>query len=294
VSHEPSWVDAGGGYSLALHDGKLVCRNAKGSVLKSVPKDVRDSDVGQALLTLRDWLERHERECAEQVDAWMLRSLPVPRAVLESVWDDPAWRAPLAHAIVAPLVDHEPDLDRAGFLEGATSERGVGVVTIDGESAWIDASELLLPHPILLRDLNDWRELATDLGFAQGVQQLFRETFDRDAKKHADASTSVSDFAQGKFAQLNHALGKCRTLGYRVRGGYAVCPVLERNVSIEARYWIGSDYPEGETYTGELVWVDGRERTLTLADVGPVAFSEGMRMASAIYAARVVETGGAS
>ena len=41
--------------------------------------------------------------------------------------------------------------------------------------------------------------------------------------------------------------------------------------------------------TAQLSWVDGRERTIKLADVGPVAFSEGMRMASSIYAARVVE-----
>jgi len=38
-----------------------------------------------------------------------------------------------------------------------------------------------------------------------------------------------------------------------------------------------------------MVWVDERERALTLAELGPVAFSEGMRMASAIYAGRVVE-----
>ena len=58
---------------------------------------------------------------------------------------------------------------------------------------------------------------------------------------------------------------------------------------MEARYWIGSDYPEGETYTGELVWVDRDEKSLKLGQVGPVAYSEGMRMASSIYAARKTE-----
>ena len=41
--------------------------------------------------------------------------------------------------------------------------------------------------------------------------------------------------------------------------------------------------------SGQLSWVDSREKGLAIADVGPVAFSEGMRMASSIYAARVVE-----
>ena len=60
-------------------------------------------------------------------------------------------------------------------------------------------------------------------------------------------------------------------------------------LAVEARYWIGADSPDSETWTGALSWVDGKEKTLPLADVPPVAFSEGMRMASAIYAARVVE-----
>ena len=37
------------------------------------------------------------------------------------------------------------------------------------------------------------------------------------------------------------------------------------------------------------MWVDDRERTLKVAEVGPVAYSEGARMASAIYAARAIE-----
>ena len=73
-------------------------------------------------------------------------------------------------------------------------------------------------------------------------------------------------------------------MGYRVRGGYAVCPVFEGGRLVEARFWIGADDPEYETSTGDLTWVDDRERPIHLRDVGPVAFSEGMRMAAAIAA----------
>ena len=88
---------------------------------------------------------------------------------------------------------------------------------------------------------------------------------------------------------LMHAIGKARALGYRVRGGFAVCAVWEAGVVTEARYWIGADDPMAEAYTGGLSWVDAREQSIPLGTVGPVAWSEGMRMASAIYAARVVE-----
>jgi hypothetical protein len=85
------------------------------------------------------------------------------------------------------------------------------------------------------------------------------------------------------------AVGKARALGYKVRGGFAVCKAWDGGAVSEARYWIGAEAPDAETYTGSLSWVDDRERGLKVSDVGPVAFSEGMRMASSIYAARVVE-----
>ena len=84
-------------------------------------------------------------------------------------------------------------------------------------------------------------------------------------------------------------MGLCRRLGYRVRGGSATCAVWEDGKLTEARFWIGGEYPEAETWTGDLVFTDERERTVPIKDVGPVAFSEGVRMAAAIYAKRVVD-----
>ncbi len=275
------WQEAEGGYGLALDGKKLVCRNAKGKVLSSVPSKVKKGELAEQLLALRDWLATHADECGRAVESWMLRSLPVPRVLIERVWADPAWRGPLENAVVVPDGSEE-----GGFLRGADPERGVGIVNLDGETEWLDAAKVHLPHPILIEDLEDYRELATELALQQGVDQLFREVSPRKGK---DEDTTVSDFSNGHFEQLNFALGRCRTLGYRVRGGYAVCPVWEGGALVEARYWIGAEYPEGETWTGELLWVDERERGLKRADVGAVAFSEGMRMASAIYAGRKVE-----
>jgi Domain of unknown function (DUF4132) len=279
-----AWLPAAKGYALTLDDGKLAARNDKGKRLSSVPKDLRDGDLADQLEALRDWLGEHERECLATVEQWMLRSLPVPRAVLERVWDDPSWRTPLENAVVV-AVDANGGYGEAGLFRGVDAKKGVGIVDLDGETGWLAANRVAIPHPILIQELDGWRELVTQLGVAQGISQLHRETH----VKAAGLTATITQFEDGKFAMLMHAIGKARTLGYKVRGGFAVCKTFDSGVVSEARYWIGSDAPDAETYTGTLSWVDGRERSLELAAVGPVAFSEGMRMASSIFAARVVE-----
>ncbi len=281
------WTDAGKGYQLSLDGGKLVAKNPAGKRLTSVPKEIKDGEVADQLEALRDWLTEHERECAATVDQWMLRSLAVPRSVLEAVWDDPAWRKPLENAVVVAVkADGTHDHAKAGLFRGAVRKQGVGIVDLDGETAWLDTERVAIPHPILIPELDGWRELVTQLGVAQGISQLHRETHPKPAGLTA---TSIDEFEDGKFAMLMHAIGKSRTLGFKVRGGFATCKVWDGGGVAEARYWIGADSPDSETFTGQLSWVDQRERGLKLAEVGPVAFSEGMRMASSIYAARVVE-----
>ncbi len=171
------WVDAGAGYQLALDGEKLVCKNAKGKVLASVPKDVREGEMAESLIALREWLENHAAECRETVETWMLRSLPVPRAVLAEVFADAAWRVLVENAVVAPVdAEGEPDLLSAGFLRAADAAKGLGIVDLDGETRWLTQETVLLPHPILLGDLHDFRTLAGELELNQGLPQLFRET----------------------------------------------------------------------------------------------------------------------
>jgi hypothetical protein len=282
-----AWIDAGKGYALTLDGGKLAARNDKGKRLSSVPKDLKDTDVADQLEALRDWLVEHDRDCLATVEQWLLRSLPVPRTVLERVWDDPAWRKPLENAVVVAVdADGVADHGRAGLLRGIDPRKGIGVVDLDGETGWLDAEQVAIPHPILIPELDSWRELVSQLGIAQGIAQLHRETY---AKPAGLTASAIDQFEDGKFAMLMHAVGKARSLGFKVRGGFAVCKVWDGGAVTEARYWIGAESPEAETYTGALSWVDHREHGLAIAQVGPVAFSEGMRMASAIYAARVVE-----
>lgn len=287
------WLDAGGGYQLALDGEKLVCRNAKGKVLASLPKEVRDGELAESLSALTEWLAQHAAECRETVEAWMLRSLPVPRGVIALVYADPAWRTQLENAVLAPVAaDGTPDLLSAGFLRTVDAARGLGIVDLDGETRWLATESVALPHPILLGDLADFRALAGELGLRQGLSQLYRETFAPGTvagKPVRPDRESIDAFEGGEFEQLLHVLGHCRRLGYRVRGGHALCRVYEAGAIVEARFWVGDGDPQWETSTGDLTWVDAQDRAVEIGRLGPIAWSEGVRMAAAIHALRKVD-----
>ncbi|MFI2204869.1 DUF4132 domain-containing protein [Streptomyces sp. NPDC020192] len=276
------WVSAGD-YEVALDGGKVVCRNASGRLLKSVPPKIADDPAVVGLRQLVEWLERHERGCLADTERWMVRSLPVPLDLVTRVWPDPAWQAALRDLVVTGA-----DGQVAGFLRDADPERGLGLVDLDGDTVRISPDLVRIPHPVLLEDLEELREFAVELGVEQGAQQLFREVWHRPAALDAEA-TQVEEYAGGSFKELRFLHGRAAQLGYRVRGGYAVCPVLEDGRGVEARVWIGDYDGYQETETGPLVWSDPTGKALKLGQVGPVAWSEGMRMAAALYAGRDIE-----
>ncbi|MGI5253790.1 DUF4132 domain-containing protein [Actinacidiphila glaucinigra] len=276
------WVSVGD-YEVALDEGKVVCRNAAGRRLKSVPAKLADDPVITGLRQLTEWLERHERRCLADVERWMVRSLPVPLAVIGRVWPDPAWRAALRDLVVTG-----EDGQVAGFLRDAGTERGLGLVDLDGDTVRIAPDMVRIPHPVLLEDLAELREFAVELGVEQKAQQLFREVWQRPAGLDPEG-TLVDEYAGGTFKELRFLHGRATSLGYRVRGGHSVCPVLEDGRSVEARIWIGDYDGWSETETGSLSWTDTAGKALTFRQVGPVAWSEGMRMAAALYAGRDIE-----
>jgi hypothetical protein len=283
-----AWLATAGGYEVTLESGEVACRNAAGRRLKSVPPAIREDPVVVGLRQLTEWLSRHEGLCRAEVERWMVRSLPVPAAVLRSVWPDEAWRTALTDLVVAvPDGDGKFDPDEVGFLRDV-DEQGIGLVNLDGETQRVPATELLIPHPVLLADLDDLREFAADLSVRQSVDQLFRATWTRPAKLDPQ-QTRLDEYSGGKFAELRHLLARAANLGYPVRGGYAVCRVFEAGRTVEARFWVGSDDPSWETETGDLVFTDRAGTGRKLVEVGPVAWSEGVRMASGLYAGRVVE-----
>ena len=248
------WVEAGKGVLLGIREGKLVARGKDGEPA-SVPKAVKESAVAERLESAIDFLDEHARTCMATVETWMLRSLPVPRGVLQEVVADDAWLAVLRDAWVVPVENDKADRGAGGFFRGVDPKKGIGVVDREGETTWLTAETVLVPHPVLLDEVDDLRQLAVEIGVTQGISQLFRETFAAPATPPSDPM-AIDTYANGAFAQLNFAIGLAKKSGFRVRGGAAACRVLERGRFVEARYDLGEGDPMYETTTGNLGWVD--------------------------------------
>lgn len=283
------WLAAGDGYEVALVGGRVAARatsgRAAGRQLKSLPKALRDHPEVDRLRRLTEWLDRHAAACVAQVDAWMVSSLPVPTGLLARVWPDEAWQSALRDLAV---VGDDPD--EVGFLRGATDSGELRLVNLDGETVRLSPETVTLPHPVLLPDLEDIREFAAELGIVQGVEQIHRAIWRKetgpDAKAHA-----VQEFSGGRFRSRFALAARASSLGHRVSGGYATSRVRDGGRTVEASVWIGEPYWDDEVETGNLTWHDLDGRSLPLGEVGPVAWSEGMRMAAALYAGRVIEEG---
>lgn len=288
ASQAGAWIDAPNGYKLSILNGKVVCKNAKGALLASLPAALKEDPITDQLQALVSWLEEHQLECLHIVERWMLRSLIIPSQTLLEVWRDPDWKSAMTNLAIAPANSAgKINTESIGLLKDTDSKKGLGIVDVDGESKWLSSPNVAFVHPILIGELEDLRELVTDLGITQPIEQLYRPVF---SPTTAQLSlNAILDYQGGEFEQLNYALGHCKRLGYPVRGGYAICKVWEGNSPLEARFYIGSEHPESQTFTGDLIFVDANQQAVPVRDVGPVTFSEGIRMATAIYAKRKVE-----
>ncbi|MCH0565908.1 MULTISPECIES: DUF4132 domain-containing protein [unclassified Streptomyces] len=284
------WLAAGEGYEVALVGGRVAARptsgRSAGRQLKSLPRALKGHPEVDRLRRLAEWLDRHSAGCLVQVDNWMVSSLPVPTGLLARVWPDEAWQSALRDLVV---VGEDPD--EPGFLRDVTDSGELRVVNLDGETVRMAPPTVLLPHPVLLPDLDDLREFASELGVVQKVEQIHRATWTK-PDDLAELRTEVREYAGGAYPSRFGLAARAASLGYRVSGGYATCPVRDGGRAAEAEVWIGEPYWDDETETGALSWSDGDGRTLRLREVGPVAWSEGMRMAAALYAGRIIEEGG--
>jgi hypothetical protein len=283
-----AWL-AAGGYEVTLEsDGKVACRNAAGRRLKTVPSKLKDDPAVTGLRRLAEWLDAHQRQCLLEAERWMVRSLPVPAAVLTALWADEAWQSVLRDLVVTGA-----DGALAGFLRGADPQRGIGVVDLDGDTVRLTDPEIRIPHPVLLDDLDELREFAAELGVSQQLRQLHREVWHRPGDLDPRA-VQTDTYAGGRYRELRELVGRCARFGYRVRGGYAVASLVEDGRELEARLWVGDYYEYDECETGPLGWAAPDGRPVPLAEVGPVAWSEGMRMAATLYAGRTIEGEGSA
>jgi hypothetical protein len=235
------------------------------------------------------WLEWHAAECAAQVAHWMVSSLPVPAGLLARVWPDEAWRSALRDLVV---VGEGPG--EVGFLRDVDSSGGLLLVDPGGETVRLTPRTVTVPHPVLLPALAELRAFAAGSGVVQGVEQLHRATWHKpdgiDPAAHA-----VDEFAGAEYRSWFHLSARVTSLGYKVIGTRATDRVRDAGRILTASVGIGDPYTEERAWTGRLTWSDHTgHRALPLTDVGPVAWSEGMRMAAALRAGRTVAEEGAA
>ncbi|MEE6257917.1 DUF4132 domain-containing protein [Plantactinospora sonchi] len=273
------WLSAGEAYEVSLIAGKVVARSTarrgSGRPLKSLPKALRDHPEVDRLRQLNEWLDRHAATCRAQVGAWVVSSLPVPTALLARVWPDPAWQEVLRDLVV---LGDDPDLP--GFLRDATPTGDIRIVDLEGETRRLSAGTVTLPHPVLLPHLADLREFALELDVTQRVEQLHRAVWAKPAEV-GPRKIEVSDFRQAQVGTRTALLARATSLGCQVSGSVVTCRVHEAGRTVEATAWLDGDYWSDWTM-GNLSWRLRDGRQLPLAEVGPVAWSEGMRMASAL------------
>ncbi|MFC4149872.1 DUF4132 domain-containing protein [Micromonospora mangrovi] len=275
------WLPVGDSYEISLVDGKVAARStgprATRRPLRTLPKALRDDPEVDRLRQFAQWLDRHAEECLTRVNAWMVSSLPVPTGLLARVWPDPAWRDALRDLVVLGDDPAEP-----GFLRDVTDSGDLRVVTLDGETVRLSPASATLPHPVRLTDLADLRGFADELDITQRVDQLHRGTWDKPADLK-DRETTITDFRGTKVP--NRLAVRAATRGFRVSGSRITCRAWEDGRTVEAALWFDEDYWDSEATLGTLSWsvVDGP--TLRMTEVGPVAWSEGMRMATVLSGA---------
>ncbi|MFD3315143.1 DUF4132 domain-containing protein [Streptomyces sp. NPDC058694] len=279
------WLAVGDRYEIALVDGRVVARSAaetsSAGQVRTLPGELRDRPEVVELQRFAEWLERHAAECVAQVDTWMVSSLPVPAGLLARVWPDEAWRSALRDLVVVGEGRGE-----VGFLRDADASGGLGVVNLDGETVRLSGRTVTMPHPVLLADLGELRVFAAELGVVQGVEQIHRATWHRPDGIDGGAET-VSEFAGAEYGSWFHLSARAVSLGYKVSGGCVTGRVRDGGRVVTVSVDIGNPYYDEGGHTGDLSWRHGWDR-LRLSEVGPVAWSEGMRMAAALHAGRTV------
>ncbi|MET9778027.1 DUF4132 domain-containing protein [Streptomyces sp. NPDC006367] len=287
------WLAAGDTYEVALVDGRVVARTGPGGDgtgdgrAVSLPPELQDRPEVRELRQLADWLRRHAAECAARVGRWMVSSLPVPAALLAQVWPDEAWRTALCDIVV---VGDRPE--ETGFLRDVDGAGGLRVVNPAGETVRLTPRTVTMPHPVLLPGLEELRAFAAGSGIVQGVEQIHRATWHKPAVTDSGA-VRVTEFAGAEYRSWFHLSARATSLGYQVSGNSVVARIRDAGRIVTASVGMSDPYTEDRAWTGDLAWRDqDGQRLLPPAEVGPVAWSEGMRMAAALHTGRTTAADG--
>lgn len=272
------WLPAGG-YLLRLAGDAIIAADADGQPLPAVPAAATTHEVYEQLDARRAFLAHHAAACRDVVRGWFSVGAVVPVSVLTAVWPDDAWQdvltdLVLTDGVVTGLLRHADPV--ALYLMG-----------LDRESVRItrtDAAAVRIPHPITLTRLDDWRELAVELGIDQSVDQLWREITHKPAGAQAQ-STALNAYRHARYERAGHLIGRARSAGFTATLSTVSTQVTEAGRRVTAELGVHAYLPDEDATLGELSFHTDHT-PLNPADVGPIAWSEAIRMADYLWAGR--------
>lgn len=280
---DTQWTDAGE-YQFLLDGEEILARTSRGRMLKAVPAKARKLPEYEQLDALRTALAQHRRLCADTVTAWFLRGETVPTRLIAAVWPDPAWRGMLVDAVVAHDATH-------GLLRDAT-DSALRLVDLDGEELTVpvaDDTAVTLPHPIVLPDLADWREFAVELGVRQGVDQLLRDCHPR-PNDDREREQALRRYEGAVYERANALVGRSRGGGFAIDYIDGVSGITLRILEdgVETTAVLHAWESDEESATLGVLSFTRQGREVPAADVGPLTWSEGIRMAEFVYSGRTI------
>ncbi|MFE9246180.1 hypothetical protein [Nocardiopsis sp. NPDC006938] len=277
------WITVGDGYTACVRGegsgSTVVCRNPKGRELARVPTSLRADPGVVALRDLRTHLVGHEEEVLDLVRTWVLRSLPVPTALLAAVWPDPVWRRALRDVVVVPDEDGS-GRGTPGLLRDAGDAGSIELLDLDGVPFRSSAVTVSLPHPVRLgTDLTGWRALADRDGSADASLQLGRAVWRRPDDLSPDArdvglSTSFSyDYGATFERRVNRLRGRVRD----ERAHFRLYGADHRDGPIPLTLDLRWQGPEALVSVYDLAW------HIEAGPVDDVAWSEGVNLLMELY-----------
>ncbi|MBV7294179.1 DUF4132 domain-containing protein [Corynebacterium sp. TAE3-ERU16] len=279
---ELQWIDADG-YQLALDGGEIRCRNARGKPLKTVPAKARKTGAFDTLSATRELLVRHDERCRSTVLGWFLNGGEVPLALIAAVWEDNAWRHWLAGLLI-----HSGTV--TGLLHDV-DDRGLHLVGPDGTITTLAVTgtgTLNFPHPAEIPGIAVWRELAVGSGIHQNTEQLFRETHPRPGDEET-LRASLGAYADGTYEETSELLERARDAGF-VAGLDGIRVTVRESGELTTAVLELRTYGPDDGVDLDHLYFERDGRTISPEYVGPVAYSEAIRMAEYIHAGSTPET----
>lgn len=271
------WLPTGT-YLLRLAGDTIIAADADGHPLPAVPAAATTHEVYEHLDARRAFLAHHAATCRDTVRDWFNTGVAVPVSVLTAVWPDDAWQDALTDVVLT-------DGTVTGVLRHADPD-ALHLMDLDGNSVTVartDAATARIPHPITLTHLSTWRELAVD----QSIDQLCREITHKPAGAQEQA-TRLRAYRHARYERAGHLIGRARTAGFTATLSAVSTQVTEDGRWVTAELGVTAYLPDEYATLGELSFRTDHT-PLTPADVGPIAWSEAIRMADHIWDGRTQE-----